>query len=91
MSNQWIKDPTADLDYEIDWSQWLRSGDTLTSSTWVISPTGLTQQSAYSSPTSTTIWLTGGTVGISYTVTNRITTAQGRDDERSLTIQVLDR
>lgn len=88
---QWIKDPSAVLDYTVDWSQWLDTGDTITTSTWVIAPTGLTQQSAASTPTAATVWLSGGTLGITYTVTNRITTAQGRDDARTLLIQVLDR
>lgn len=41
--------------------------------------------------TVTTVWLMGGTSGQVYTVTNRITTNQGRTDDRSLTILVEER
>ena len=40
------QDPSAVLDYTIDWSQWLPSGDTITAATWtaesLIPPTQLT-------------------------------------------------
>jgi hypothetical protein len=29
MSGTWIKDPDAVLDYTVDWSAWLESGDTI--------------------------------------------------------------
>ena len=86
------KDPDATVDYAIDWSAWLGS-DTLLSSTWVV-PSGLTQPvspAASFTSTVTTVWLTGGTLGQSYTVTNRITTAAGRIDDRSFDLRVEER
>jgi len=41
--------------------------------------------------TSATVWLSGGTAGQSYIVTNRITTAAGRTEDRSFTIRVEER
>lgn len=84
-SNIKIKDPTAVLDYSIDWSKWLKSGDSITMSTWTV-PAGITKGSDLFTNDMTTVWLSGGANGLRYIVTNHITTAQGREDDRSLII-----
>lgn len=89
MSQQFTKDPNATLDYSIDWSKWL-ADDTILSSAWTV-PAGLTQVSASNTTTIATVWLSGGTASQSYTVTNRITTAGGRTDERSIIIRIEER
>jgi hypothetical protein len=89
VSRQFEKDPDAILDYTVDWSRWLGT-DTILASQWTV-PTGLTQVSSSNTSTSATVWLSGGTAGQAYTVTNRITTAGGRTDERSIVINVRDR
>ena len=83
------KDPSAVLDYSIDWTLWL-DGDTIQTSSWTV-PQGLTKASETNNSTTATVWLSGGTVDQTYTVTNRITTANGRTDERSILIKVEDR
>ena len=82
-----IKDPQAVLDYGFDWSDWLDTGDTLSASTWTV-PTGITKDSDSNTTTTTTIWLSGGTVGKTYKITNRITTVGGRGTDRSLYVKV---
>lgn len=89
MANSFLKDPESVLDYQIDWSTWLGS-DTIASSSWVI-PTGITEDSDSNTTTTATVWLSGGTAGTTYTVTNRIVTAGGRTEDRSLTIKCYDR
>ena len=84
-----VKDPNAVLDYTVDWSSWLVSGDTISVSVWVV-PAGITKDSDTSNTTEATVWLSGGTVGLSYRLTNRITTTDGRTDERSLTVAIKD-
>ena len=89
-------DPNAVLDYAIDWSAWLDTGETLTASTWAIAPSGgITQTGApaasFTAAGVATIWLTGGTAGTLYKVTNHITTSAGRQDDRSITIRPLNR
>lgn len=37
---KFIKDPNAKLDYVLDWSDWLATGDTVSSATATVSPTG---------------------------------------------------
>lgn len=81
------KDPNDVIDYDLDWSKWLRDGDTILVSDWIV-PAGITMNSETSTNTSSKIWLSGGTAGQSYSLTNRITTAQGRQKDRTITIRV---
>ena len=89
MAQTFVKDPDATLDYIIDWSEWLDT-DTISTSTWTV-PTGLTNVSDSNTTTTATIWLSGGTAGQRYTVSNRIVTAAGRTEDRSITIKVRQR
>lgn len=97
MSQRYVKDPQAKLDYSVDWTageggSWLQTGETITASTWTV-PAGITQSTPAPSftGTKTTIWLTGGTVGVNYAVVNHITTNQGREDDRTIHIHVANR
>lgn len=83
------KDPNAVLDYSIDWTRWL-AGDQIAASEWIV-PSGLIKMADSKTSTSATVWLSGGTAGQSYTVTNRIATAAGRTEDRSFTIRVEER
>ncbi len=85
-----IKDPDAVLDYSIEWSKWL-AGDQIQTSSWTVSDAAIEAADYSSTATRTTVWLSGGVAGQFYTVTNRITTSDGRKDERSFAIQVQDR
>jgi hypothetical protein len=101
MADSFLKDPSAVLDYRFDWaaltngtgeSDWLASGETISTST-VTAASGLTVDSSsiVSSSTAVVCWLSGGTAGQSYTVTNRVVTSGGRTDERTITVKVTDR
>lgn len=84
------KDPGDKKDYRVDWASHLGTGgDTITTSTWVVA-TGLTIATPAASNTTTTatIWLSGGTAGTEYRVTNHVVTAQGREFERSFVVNV---
>lgn len=87
----YVKDPGEKKDYAVDWSAHLDDGDTITTSTWVVGA-GLTQATPAPSATTTvaTIWLSGGTAGTEYRVTNHVVTAQGREFERSFFVNVQD-
>lgn len=84
-----VKDPSAILDYAIDWSTWLGS-DTIATSTWSASA-GITINSNTNTTTRATVWLSGGTAGNTYQLTNTITTAGGRTDQRTIAVEVKDR
>lgn len=78
-------------DYGFDWSDRLLvngvAGDTISTSTWVVE-TGITKDSDTDTDTTTTIWLSGGTAGVEYTLTNRVVTTQGRTHERSFLVTI---
>lgn len=80
------KDPDAVLDYVIDWETYL-DGDTIATSEWEVDD-GITKDSDTNDTTTATIWLSGGTAGEDYEVTNRITTAGGRTDDRTIKIKI---
>lgn len=84
------KDPNAILDYGFNWASWLVTGETITTSTWTV-PTGITQYDTGRSNTVTTIWLSGGTVGGEYDIVNHIVTSDGREEDRTLTVAVMER
>ena len=84
-----VKDPQAILEYGVDWkTNWLK-GDTIVASTWEL-PAGIelgpTQPSV--SDGVATVWLAGGALGETYKVVNHITTAQGRQDDRTLHVVI---
>ena len=89
MANRYLKDPQAHLDYAVDWSPWL-DGDTIASVAWTV-PAGLTLESQSHTATVATAWLSGGEVGVTYTVVCEVTTAAGRVDDRTLVIECKNR
>lgn len=94
-----IKDPQETLDYSVDWNRSesgaasgtgrLVDGETISASTWDV-PAGLTQASPAPSntATTTTIWLSGGTLLEHYDVTNHVTTSQGRHYDHTVPIVI---
>ncbi|AHY26940.1 hypothetical protein SEA_NAIRB_24 [Mycobacterium phage Nairb] len=86
------QDPTARLDYPIDWSAYLEAGDSIVSATARADTPGdgFTVEDPVTLQDDTTIvWITtaGATAG-TYTVSVHIVTVAGREDERSIKIQV---
>jgi hypothetical protein len=85
----YIKDPGAVLDYSINWGGgYLQGGETLMTSIWTIFPSDMTQSAASNTTTTATVTVSGGAAGQIYQLTNRVTTSQGRTDERSITLRV---
>jgi len=84
------KDPDASLPYKIDWTAWL-AGATISQSSWTV-PAPLTGSGqSIESGTKTVIMLAGGVAGTTYTVTNRISATDGRVDDRSFELRVVER
>lgn len=85
--------PEDVLDYTLDWDdRWLEGGDEIQSSEWDVE-TGITVEGGSKAPSNTTstttIWLSGGTVGQRYRVTNLIATSAGRLKERSFVVRIV--
>ncbi len=83
------KDPNAELNYTVDWATWL-GADTIATSTWTVptAPGELTNLGDSNTTTTATIKLGGGTVGQEYEAVNRILTAAGETEDRTLTFIV---
>lgn len=82
-----VKDPQEEKDYTIDWSDDLASGETISTSDWVVG-TGLTEEDDENNTTTTTAWVSGGTAGTEYLCVNTVTTSGGRTLERTVIIPV---
>lgn len=90
LTKNFDKDPQADLDYSINWADWL-AGDTLVTSAWATADSTIALGTDTNDDTVTVIWLSGGTLGKSYKVVNTVTTAFGRTEQRTLTIKMVNK
>jgi hypothetical protein len=81
---QYHKDPDAFLDYRWDWAPWL-DGDTISAHEILADP-GIDVQSSSNDDTAVVVWLAGGTVGVRYRITCRVTTAAGRIQDDTIHI-----
>ncbi len=86
-----LKDPAAVLDYAVDWGADYLSGDALADSQWSVSPDetgGAAIAGSQFDLLVATVQVGGGVPGKIYRVTNRVTTASGREDSRSVVLRV---
>ena len=83
------KDPDEVLDYTIDWTDRL-TDETIETSTWTITGEDdeLTQDTDTIANPYTVIWLSSGTLGVKYSLTNRITTTGGRTMDQTVTLKL---
>ncbi|RMG71917.1 MAG: hypothetical protein D6711_14155 [Chloroflexi bacterium] len=92
MSETFLKDPDEVLDYQFSYQNELLSGspvDSISTSAFSVT-SGLTVDSDTNDATTATVWLSGGTAGTNYQVTNTIVTIGGRTIEKSIYIKVRD-
>lgn len=83
-----MKDPEAALDYEMDWSEWLEQGETI-SGVQVTSSDAALDVSNASTSDGKVLWrLTGGVASSDYFVTVQITTSSGQVDHRTVRVPV---
>lgn len=85
----------SNLDYSCNWfpdrDPWLEVGETISTSSWVVTgdDAALIKGTSTKDNTSTTVWVSGGTVGADYVLTNTIVTSASRTDSRSITLACL--
>lgn len=84
------KDPGANKDFSLDWTAMLATGETISTSTWAADLAGVTVGSSSIVGAVCTVWLSGGTAGATYKLTNTITTSRGMVDERTMILNVRD-
>ena len=85
-----LKDSSDTLDYSIEWNLFLPDTDAITNSEWT-DATGITIERNTFTARSTHIWLSGGSNGTTYVLTNKIWTREGRVVERSIAILITER
>lgn len=89
--NTYQIDPDAVLDYSFDWTLWLAAGETIATKT-IVPSSGITVTTSSITAGVVTIWVTGATpVASTQTLTCRITTDQGRTDDRTISLVVTNR
>ena len=89
--NLFQKQPADQLDYDLDFSDWLTGTDVITGITAISSvPAELIVQSASVSGQTAKIWLTGGISGTTYKITATIATSEGRIKELEFKLRVRD-
>ena len=88
MTFQSIKDPDAVLDYGLTWTPWLAPDETIVSHEVLVD--GVTLDSDNRSDDVVVAWLSGGTPGFA-SVTFRVTTNEGRTDDRTISLRVRER
>lgn len=81
------KNPNEAIRYGFDWVDWLEA-ETIATSAWSFDVVGLTTDTETSDTTSSAIKLSGGDVGIVYTVTNTVTTNTGQIKEECFKITI---
>ena len=87
------KDPNEVLDYVLDWSDRLETGDTISTSAWSLvtadNPDSvLVIDSDSNTTTTTTVWLSAGTVDKTYYLLNRVVTTGGRTMDQTVVLRV---
>lgn len=83
------QDKDAFVDYSLDWSDWLIGDDVISTSEWT-SDDGITISGMSLDNQITTVWVQGGEPGKWYLLTNTVTSAAGRIDQRTIRLKIID-
>lgn len=84
-----LMDGDAVLDWKFDWTTWLSTDETITSHEVTVD--GITLDSTDADTTSVTAWLSGGVANTRAQATCHIVTNMGREDDRTIYIQIVER
>lgn len=95
MALSWpAKDPDEVADYTVHWAenpltgeQGRTYGDPIFSSDWTV-PVGIINEEEDFDDDTTTIWLSGGTIGTTYELLNRIVTVGGRTFDQTVKLKI---
>ncbi|CUX20345.1 conserved hypothetical protein [Agrobacterium deltaense Zutra 3/1] len=78
MTDLMVKKPADVLDYDVDFARWLTSPDRLSGATSIITnSTAVVDRTEYTD-TNAKVWISGGMLGETATVTVTVTTQEGR-------------
>lgn len=89
--NLFQKQPADQLDYDLDFTDWITDADTITGAEAASSaPDQLSVVSVRVASPIIKVWVAGGVDGATYKVTAKITTAMGRVKQLEFKIRVKD-
>lgn len=81
----WPQDPSANLDYAVNWASALtEASTTIASAIWSVSPTGPTLHTKSFSTTEQITWVSGIEDGTTYTLAGKIIGADGLYKNRQI-------
>jgi len=86
--DRFTKQPNDVLDYTVDLTKWMASGDTVSSATAAVSPSGLTISVTNGTTSEPKVWASGGANGTEYQITLTVVTTGGRTKEFEFKIVV---
>ncbi len=79
------------LDYDVNFGQWIEVDDTITSATAIVQDIGtLAVESVQVAEQVVKVWITGGDTGETYSILVTVATANGRVKEAEFKIRVRD-
>lgn len=84
------KRPDDQLDYDVEFADWLSDGDTITGATAVADPDGVTIESVQVFGSLVKVWIAGGMAGASHKINVTASTAQGRVKEVTFNLRVVE-
>jgi len=90
----YAKAPDSRVDFSLDWTDWLGSGETISSASWRVDPDdadGLTLDGQIDADALRGIHVSGGVRGHMYRLLCRVTTSAGRVVERGISLKVMER
>ena len=76
-----VKQPADILDYGVDLTKWLVTGDTVNGATATVAPSGLTIAVTQETTSEPKVWVSGGLTGTEYQITLTVVTTGGRTKE----------
>ena len=92
------KDPEAQLSYTFDWSNWVETGDTISTVEYTVAarrndPTPIVIESSgiTDSNSDTFVELSGGQADKTYIITCKVTTSDGLIDRRNFRVKCVNR
>lgn len=82
------KDPNEVLDYQVDWTDRLETGETITTSTFTVASGDVVIDDEDLATPITTVWLSAGTEGTACVILNRVVTNAGRTYDQSVKLRI---
>lgn len=85
------RDPSDVTPHTWDFSQWLGSNDLLQTAVVTANPSDLQVSMPIIQSQTATVWLSGGTAGVTYTVSCQVTSQNGLEATRSASLYTVQR